>query len=153
MSSLKKECGNCYRNGVKSCVPVEVPLPDFSRLDQELARLEQQESEADAAEAAALDALLAARAKKDRLRKQRKVLKRREQQWVDESGKFVEEIEALEAVDDINREVRLLEDGMMPGTSALDWSTFTPTFLDGDPAFDEWLSASHDTAQVAGGSS
>ena len=75
MSSLKKECGNYYRNGVKLCVPVEVPLPDFSRLDQELARLEQQESEADAAEAAALDALLAARAKKDRLRKQRKVLK------------------------------------------------------------------------------
>ena len=69
MSSLKKECGNCYRNGVTSCVPVEVPLPDFSRLDQELARLEQQESEADAAEAAALDTLLAARAKKDRLRK------------------------------------------------------------------------------------
>ena len=49
--------------------------------------------------------------------------------------------------------MRLLKDGMMPSTSALDWSTFTPTFLDGDPAFDEWLSASHDTAHVASGSS
>ena len=69
MSSLKKECGHCYRNGVKSCVSVEVPVPNFENLDQELARLEQQESEADAAEAAALQSLLAARAKKDRLRK------------------------------------------------------------------------------------
>jgi hypothetical protein len=80
MSSLKKECGNCYRNSVKTCVPVEVPLPDFSKLDQELARLEQQETEADATEAKALGALLAARQKKDQLRKQRKLLKRREQQ-------------------------------------------------------------------------
>jgi hypothetical protein len=120
MSSLKKECGNCYRNGVKTCVPVEVPLPDFSKLDQELARLEQQETEANAAEAKALGALLAARQKKDQLRKQRKLLKRREQQWVDESGKFVEEIEALEASKGLNREIALLEDGMMPSTLALD---------------------------------
>jgi hypothetical protein len=48
MSSLKKECGNCYRNGVRSpCVLVEVPLPDFSKLDKEMARLEQQEADAD----------------------------------------------------------------------------------------------------------
>jgi hypothetical protein len=40
MSSLKKECGNCYHNSVKTCVLVEVPLPDFLKLDQELARLE-----------------------------------------------------------------------------------------------------------------
>jgi hypothetical protein len=80
MLLLKKECRNCYRNSVKTCVLVEVPLPDFSKLDQELARLEQQETEADAAEAKALGALLTARQKKDRLRKQRKLLKRRKQQ-------------------------------------------------------------------------
>jgi hypothetical protein len=40
MSSLKKECRNCYRNGVKVCVPVDVPLLDFSRLNAELARLD-----------------------------------------------------------------------------------------------------------------
>ncbi|USP82163.1 hypothetical protein yc1106_09437 [Curvularia clavata] len=67
ISLLKKECRNCYRNGVKVCVLVEVPVPNFEKLDQELARLEQQESEADAAEAAALQSLVAARAKKDRL--------------------------------------------------------------------------------------
>lgn len=139
MSSLKKECGNCYRNGVKSCVPVEVPVPNFEKLDQELARLERQESEADAEEAAALQSLMAARAKRDRLRKQKKMLKRREQQWIDESGKFVEEIEALEAVEGINRDVMQLENGLMPGSSALDWSAFMPSVLEGDPGFDESL--------------
>jgi hypothetical protein len=153
MSSLKKECGNCYRNGVKVCVPVVVPIPDYSKLDKEMARLEQQENDADAAEAAALEALLAARAKKDRLRKQRKLLVRREQQWMDESGRFVEEIEALEAVDGINQEVSLLEDGLMPGTSSLDWSAFMPSFLEGDSGFEELMGASPGTAQVVAGSS
>jgi hypothetical protein len=39
---------------------------------------------------------------------------------MNESSRFVEEIEALEAVDGINQEVSLLEDGLMPGTSSLD---------------------------------
>jgi hypothetical protein len=46
-------------------VLVEVPILDFTKLDKELACLEQQESKTDAAEAKALDALLTARAKKD----------------------------------------------------------------------------------------
>jgi hypothetical protein len=65
MSSLKKECRNCYQNSVKVCVLVVVLIPDYSKLDKEIACLEQQENDADAAEAAALEALLAARAKKD----------------------------------------------------------------------------------------
>jgi hypothetical protein len=41
MSSLKKECSNYYRNSVRSpCVPVDVPLLDFSRIDKEIACLE-----------------------------------------------------------------------------------------------------------------
>ena len=80
MSLLKKECGNCYWNGVKSCVLVEVLILNFEKLDQELARLEQQKAKVDAAESVALEALIAARAKKDRLYKQRKILKRRKQQ-------------------------------------------------------------------------
>jgi hypothetical protein len=67
MLLLKKECGNCYRNSVKVCVLVVVLILDYSKLDKEMARLEQQENDADAADAAALEALLAARAKKDRL--------------------------------------------------------------------------------------
>jgi hypothetical protein len=50
---------------VKVCVLVVVLILDYSKLDKEMARLEQQENDADAAEAAALEALLAARAKKD----------------------------------------------------------------------------------------
>lgn len=133
MSSLKKECGNCYRNGVVKCEPVDVPVPNFTKLDNEIARLESQEAEADKAEEAALNALLAARAKKNRLRKQKKLLQRRGQQWLSGSTQYVEDIEALEAVDAINQEVLLLEDGLMPGTSALDWSTFMPSVLEGDP--------------------
>jgi hypothetical protein len=52
---------------VKSCVLVEVPLLDFSKLDNELACLEREEVDANQAKAKALKALLAARAKKDRL--------------------------------------------------------------------------------------
>jgi hypothetical protein len=47
-------------------------------------------------------------------------LARRERELIDELGKFVEEIEFLEAVEDINREVGILEEGLMPGTLALD---------------------------------
>jgi chemotaxis regulatin CheY-phosphate phosphatase CheZ len=149
MSSLKKECGNCHRNSVKTYVPVEVPIPDFTKLNKELAYLEQQKSKADAAEAKALDALLTARAKKNRLQKQQKLLKRREQQWMDESRKLVEELEALEAVDEINRDMSSLEEELMPGTLTLDWSAFMPSILKGDSRFNELISASHDTAPVA----
>lgn len=135
MSSLKKECGNCYRVGGQKCVPVEVPIPNFEKIDRELRRLEQQEAEADEAESAALEAILAARAKKDRVRKQRKMLQRREKQWVDETGKYVEDLEALEAVEGINRDVAQLEGGLMPGSLALDWSAFMPSVLEGDPDF------------------
>jgi hypothetical protein len=48
-------------------VPIKVPIPDFTKLDKKLAHLEQQKSKADTAEAKALDALLAARAKKNQL--------------------------------------------------------------------------------------
>lgn len=149
MSSLKKECGNCYSVGGQKCVPVEVPIPNFARIDRELERLEQQEAEADDAESAALQAILAARAKKDRIRKQRKMLQRREQQWMDETGKYVEDLEALEAVEGINRDVAQLEEGLMPGSLALDWSAFMPSVLEGDPGFPSF----DDTATGAVGSS
>jgi hypothetical protein len=60
MSSLKKECRNCYCKGNTSCVPIEVPVPDFTKLNQELARLNAQEAEVDAAEEKAIEALIAA---------------------------------------------------------------------------------------------
>jgi hypothetical protein len=49
------------------CVPVVIPILDYSKLDKEIARLEQQKNDIDTAEAAALQALLTTRTKKDRL--------------------------------------------------------------------------------------
>jgi hypothetical protein len=49
-----KECRNYYRNSVKVCVLVVVLILDYLKLDKEMARLEQQENDVDAAEAAAL---------------------------------------------------------------------------------------------------
>lgn len=153
MSSLKKECRNYYQNSVRSpCVPVEVPLLDFSELDKELARLEQQEANTNQAEADALDALLAARAKKDCLRKQRKVLKRRKQQQVNKSRKFVEDIIALEAINTVNQEIGLLEDSIMPSTLALNQSAFMPSVLKVDLGFNKAFGASR-TAQASVGNS
>jgi hypothetical protein len=43
MSSLKKEYSNYYRNSIKLYMLVEVPLPNFSKLESELAYLEQEE--------------------------------------------------------------------------------------------------------------
>jgi hypothetical protein len=72
---------------------------------------------------------------------------------VDESGRFVEEIEALEAVEDINREVNLLEGSLIPGTSALDWGAFMLSCLEGDPGFNKLLGVPPNTALPAVGSS
>jgi hypothetical protein len=43
LSSLSALCGNCYRDGIKECVLANILLPDFSKLDREIARLEAQE--------------------------------------------------------------------------------------------------------------
>jgi cell division protein ZapA (FtsZ GTPase activity inhibitor) len=62
------------------CVPVVVLIPNYSKLDKKIAHLKQQKNDADTAEAATLEALLTARAKKNCLQKQRKLLARRKQQ-------------------------------------------------------------------------
>jgi hypothetical protein len=80
------------------------------------------------------------------------LLKRCKQLVVDKSSRFVEEIEALEAVEDINREVNLLEGSLMPRTSALDWGAFMLSYLEGDPGFNELLGVSPNTAPPAVGS-
>jgi hypothetical protein len=55
-------------------VPIEVLAPNFAKLDAELARLDKQEVEAEATKETTFEKMLAARAKKNRLRKQRKLL-------------------------------------------------------------------------------
>jgi orotate phosphoribosyltransferase len=71
---------------VKVCVLVVVLILDYSKLDKEMACLEQQENNVDVVEVATLEALLTARAKKNYLQKQRKLLVRYEQQWMDKSS-------------------------------------------------------------------
>jgi hypothetical protein len=61
----------------------------------------------------------------------------------------VEELEALEAVDKINRDMSSLEEKLMPGTLALNWSAFMPSILKGNSRFDKLVGASHNTALVA----
>jgi hypothetical protein len=40
--------GQCYRNGVKECLPAYIPMPDFSKIDRELEKLEKQEKAVEA---------------------------------------------------------------------------------------------------------
>jgi hypothetical protein len=61
----------------------------------------------------------------------------------------VEELEALKAVDKINCDMLSLEEGLMPGTLALNWSAFMLSILKGDSGFNKLVGASHDTALVA----
>lgn len=126
MTSLSKKCGNCEYNGIRKCEPVDLPIPDFTKIDNEMSRLEEMEDEAAEAEEAAMAALQAARAKLNRVRKQKKFLKRREQQWFDATADFVEDIEQLEQQEAVLEGVTSLENGLMPGSLGLDWGTYPP---------------------------
>ena len=126
MSSLKVQCGNCYKNGISKCEPVEPVIPNFSRIDSEVDRLEKLEEAAAAEEEAAIAALQAARAKRNRLLKQKRLLKERENKLLEDSMRFVEEIEHLEGLEDLGQDVAQLENGLMPGALALDWSSYPP---------------------------
>jgi hypothetical protein len=59
LSSLSAKCRNCESVGAKSCVPVDVPPPDFSKIESELSKVEaqlaesEQQAEKDKAEAKA----------------------------------------------------------------------------------------------------
>jgi hypothetical protein len=78
--SLSKKCGNCKFSSIAKCELVDLPVPDFSWIDLELAQLEALEEEADEAKEAALLALQAAYSKQSHIAKQKKLLKRCEQQ-------------------------------------------------------------------------
>jgi hypothetical protein len=48
ISLLSEVYGQCYRNGVKECLPAYIPMPDFSKIDRELEKLEKQEKAVEA---------------------------------------------------------------------------------------------------------
>jgi hypothetical protein len=40
---LSEFFGQCYRDGKRECLPANLPVLDFAKLDRELAKLEAQE--------------------------------------------------------------------------------------------------------------
>ena len=123
---------------------MDLPVPDFAKIDAEMARLDEMEEQAEQAEEAAMAALQAARAKRSRLNKQKKMLKRREQKWFDASAQYVADLDVLEGREGLNYDVTALEGGLMPGSLGLDLSSYAPPSE--DPEF-------VDTAVTAGGNS
>jgi capsule polysaccharide export protein KpsE/RkpR len=76
LSSLSKKCGNCEIVGAESCVPVEVRVLDFTKVESEIEKIEAELAateaviEKDEAEVeAAWARMKALRAKLKRLRK------------------------------------------------------------------------------------
>lgn len=131
LSSLSERCGNCVRNGNYDCSPAEVPLPDFSRLDREMAKLETAEEETEAqleADEAAAEAVLVrmreARNKLKRLRKQKKLLKKKEQKMFDQGLETAEELERLEALEGLNQDLASTNPEAPVGAEVIDWSVF-----------------------------
>jgi hypothetical protein len=48
MSSLSEVYRQCYRNSIKECLLANIPIPDFSKIDRELEKLEKQEEAVEA---------------------------------------------------------------------------------------------------------
>lgn len=130
MSSLSSRCGNCYREGIQSCLPAHIPLPDFSKIDKELSKLEAQEDSVEA-ELVADEKLAetlsrrmrASRAKLQRLRNQKKLLKRKEQVVFDEGRVDAEELERLEELEHFNAEVASVNAEAPAEAAVVDWSS------------------------------
>lgn len=133
MSSLASVCGNCYRDGKTECLPAHIPMPDFSKIDRELAKLEAQEDEVDAQDEAdeklieaAQERLRVRRAKKRRLRKQKKLLKRREAEVFDNGRVAAEELEQLELIEQLNQDLASVNPEAPAEAHTVDWSVFWP---------------------------
>jgi hypothetical protein len=146
LSSLDKRCTNCVRFGSAACEPEEVPLPDYSKIDREMEKLEKMEDaeeailrvEEEVAETALRRARLA-REKLQTLRRQKKLLRREEQKVFDAGMETVAELEQLESLERLNSEIASTNPGAPLGAETIDWSVF-------------WDS-SGDTGQAAGGNS
>ena len=131
LSSLSERCGNCESVGAASCAPVDIPIPNFSRIDKEMEKLRKQEEETDEAleaqEAiaeAALAEMRALRAKARRLRKQKAILKQKEQQIFNTGAEDAADIEALERRAHLNDAVASVNPEAPAQAEVVDWSFF-----------------------------
>lgn len=129
LSSLSEKCSNCVRSNIAKCEPENLPLPDFSKIDKEMERLERLEDaeearlrvEEDMAEAALVRARQA-REKLSRLRKQKKLLRRKEQELFDKGLSSASELEALEAQEALISEISSVNPEASLGAHTVDWS-------------------------------
>lgn len=128
LSSLHRKCSNCVRRNVSSCEPEALALPDYSKIDKEMARLESLEEKEEAClrveEELAESALTRARQVREklaRLRKQKKLLRRKEQEMFDHDLSNIEELEALE---ELNQAVASVNPEAPLGAATVDWSPF-----------------------------
>jgi len=129
LSSLSERCGHCVRAGSAPCVPADIPAPNFSRIDAEMEKLRNQEEETDLAleaqEAiaeAALAEMRALRAKSRRLRKQKAMLKRKEQQVFDAGAADAEELERLDQQEALNQAIASVNPEAPAQAEIVDWS-------------------------------
>lgn len=155
LSSLSVKCGNCEAVGASSCVPVDILVPDFSKVESEISKVEEQlvanEAEIERGEAEAEAAWLrikAARSKSKRLRRQYKFLKRKEQNLFDKGLPDVEDLETLESLERLNQEVAATNPSVSEFAHTVDWSAMFEPVADGSGVI-----LSCDTVPVAGDSS
>ncbi len=136
MLSLSKRCGACNRAGNKDCSPGDLPLVDFSKTEKELARLRAQIREAKQDESLALERLQTARARLLRLKTQKRAVESKEREIFDKGLQSVEELEQLEAIEELGTDFRVQGTSDVPAPDALNWLLDSST----EPPFDPFSS-------------
>ena len=129
LASLSERCQECIRARCYKCEPEEVPLPDFSKIDAELARLEKEEEEAEALlrveETIAEEALTRARRIRDsmdKMRKSRRRLRREEKKLFAEGLSTMDDLEALEARSKLAGDAMLQHPEAAAFLPGIDWN-------------------------------
>jgi hypothetical protein len=131
MLLLSELCGQCYCDGRKECLPANIQVPDFLKIDRELAKLEAQEEAVEAQQDAdekliadAQERLRVLRSKMKRLRKQRKLLKRKEAAIFEDGREDAEELDRLEERERFNQEIASANPEAPVEAAIVDWSDF-----------------------------
>ncbi len=142
LSSLSQKCAECIRSG-KKCEPAE-PVVNFASIDRAMEKLEREELETEAVQLATAEQLRVSQARLQRLRKQKRFLRDREQEMFTKGLSDVEELERLEDLEKV-QEVQ----NHIAGASSVD------DFLNADISLEtlNWLSPGSPSGEtVAGGS-
>lgn len=148
LSSLSRKCAECTRSG-KSCQPAH-PVLNFASIDRAMEKLEKEELETEARQAAVMEQIALAneqlrisQSKLMRLRHQKRFLREKEQKMFDKGLSDVEELERLEEMEKVAEVERTI-----PSASSLDdW------FGSGDLPLDtmSWLDQPFVSAGTAAG--